>query len=181
MLNRVVLVGRLTRDPELRYTPNGIAVASITLAVNRPFSNQQGKNEADFINIVVWRKQAENVANYLHKGSLTGVDGRLQSRSYENNEGKKVFITEVVADSVQFLESKNAGNVGNTGENQAGGGDNYAPQNQGGYSNPNQQQNQNQQRQQNQQNQGRNNQSLANDPFANDGKPIDISDDDLPF
>jgi single-strand DNA-binding protein len=174
MLNRVVLVGRLTRDPELRYTPNGIAVASISLAVNRPFSNQQGNREADFFNVVVWRKQAENVANYLRKGSLTGVDGRLQSRSYENNEGKKVFITEVVADSVQFLESKNSSGSGENQGNQ-GGGDNYPPANQGGYPNKNQQQNQNQQ------NQGRNNQSLSDDPFASDGKPIDISDDDLPF
>ncbi len=164
MLNRVVLVGRLTKDPELRYTPNGIAVTSITLAVNRPFSNQQGNREADFINVVIWRKQAENVANYLRKGSLAGVDGRLQTRSYENNEGKRVFITEIVADSVQFLESKGSNN---SGGNQ-GGGDNYGPPNQGGYPNNNQ-------------NQGRNNQSFSDDPFASDGKPIDISDDDLPF
>jgi single-strand DNA-binding protein len=162
MLNRVVLVGRLTKDPDLRYTPNGIAVTSITLAVNRPFSNQQGNREADFINVVIWRKQAENVANYLRKGSLAGVDGRLQTRSYENNEGKKVFITEVVADSVQFLESKGSNN---SGGNQ-GGGNNYGPPNQGGYPN---------------QNQGRSNQSFSDDPFASDGKPIDISDDDLPF
>lgn len=169
MLNRVVLVGRLTRDPELRYTPNGIAVASISLAVNRPFSNQQGNREADFFNVVVWRKQAENVANYLRKGSLTGVDGRLQSRSYENNEGKKVFITEVVADSVQFLEPKGSSSTSK------GSGD-YGSPNSGGNSNQNQQQNY----QQNQ-NQGRNNQNSADDPFANDSKPIDISDDDLPF
>ncbi|QOY37370.1 single-stranded DNA-binding protein [Anaerobacillus isosaccharinicus] len=163
MLNRVVLVGRLTRDPELKYTPNGIAVASITLAVNRPFSNQQGNREADFINVVIWRKQAENVANYLRKGSLAGVDGRLQTRNYENNEGKKVFITEVVADSVQFLETKGSNN---SGGNQ-GGGDYYGSPNQGGNNNN--------------QNQGRSNQSFSDDPFASDGKPIDISDDDLPF
>lgn len=82
MINRVVLVGRLTKDPELRYTANGVAVTSFTLAVNRPFSNQQGEREADFINIVVWRKQAENVANFLNKGSLAGVDGRIQTRNY---------------------------------------------------------------------------------------------------
>ncbi|ALA55038.1 single-stranded DNA-binding protein [Shouchella clausii] len=104
MLNRVVLVGRLTRDPEMRYTPNGVAVANFTLAVNRPFTNQQGEREADFINCVVWRKPAENVSTYLQKGSLAGVDGRVQTRSYENNEGKRVFVTEVVAESVQFLE-----------------------------------------------------------------------------
>ena len=106
MLNAVSLVGRLTKEPELKYTPNGIAVASITLAVNRPFSNQQGNREADFINIVIWRKQAENVANYLRKGSLVGVEGRLQSRSYEGNDGKKVYVTEVVAENVSFLEKK---------------------------------------------------------------------------
>ena len=114
MLNRVVLVGRLTRDPELRYTPNGVAVASFTLAVNRTFTNQHGEREADFINIVVWRRQAENVANYLKKGSLAGVDGRLQSRSYENNQGQRVFVTEVVADSVQFLEPKNSNTGGSS-------------------------------------------------------------------
>ncbi|WNF36442.1 single-stranded DNA-binding protein [Bacillaceae bacterium IKA-2] len=117
MLNRVVLVGRLVRDPELRYTPNGIAVGSFTLAVNRPFSSSDGNKEADFLNIIVWRKQAENVANFLRKGSLTGVDGRLQSRSYENNEGKKVFVVEVVADSVQFLEPKSSQSRGDNQQN----------------------------------------------------------------
>jgi len=108
LLNRVVLVGRLTRDPELRYTPNGVAVANFTLAVNRPFSNQQGERDADFINCVVWRKPAENVANFLKKGSLAGVDGRVQTRSYDNNEGRRVFVTEIVAESVQFLEPKSS-------------------------------------------------------------------------
>lgn len=109
MLNRTVLVGRLTRDPDLRYTPNGVAVANFTVAVNRPFSNQEGKQEADFINCVVWRKQAENLANYMSKGSQIGVDGRLQSRTYDDKDGKTVFVTEVVADSVQFLEPKSNG------------------------------------------------------------------------
>lgn len=158
MLNRVVLVGRLTKDPDLRYTPNGIAVANFTIAVNRPFSNQQGEREADFINCVVWRKQAENLANYMKKGNQIGVDGRLQSRTFEGKDGKTVFVTEVVADSVQFLEPKNS--TQNRG-------------NQGSYS-PGYQQNQNQSQNQNQ------NQNQAN-PFANDGEPIDISDDDLPF
>lgn len=116
MMNRVVLVGRLTRDPEMRFTPNGVAVTNFTIAVNRPFTNQNGEREADFINCVVWRKPAENVANFLKKGSLAGVDGRLQSRSYDNNEGKRVFITELVAESVQFLEPKNNNN-GNGGSN----------------------------------------------------------------
>jgi single-strand DNA-binding protein len=113
MLNRVVLVGRLTKDPELKYTPNGVAVANFTLAVNRPFSNQQGEKEADFINVVLWRKPAENVANFLKKGSLAGVDGRLQTRSYENNQGQRVYITEVMAESVQFLEPKGGGQQNN--------------------------------------------------------------------
>ena len=106
MLNRVVLVGRLTKDPEYRTTPSGVSVATFTLAVNRTFTNAQGEREADFINCVVFRRQADNVNNYLSKGSLAGVDGRLQSRNYENQEGRRVFVTEVVCDSVQFLEPK---------------------------------------------------------------------------
>jgi|SRR5690606_10381514 len=105
MLNRVVLVGRLTKDIELRYTPNGIAVANFTLAVNRPFK-QDGEQLADFINVQVWRKPAENAANYLKKGSLCGVDGRIQTRNYEGTDGKRVYITEVVAESVQFMDSR---------------------------------------------------------------------------
>lgn len=108
MLNRVVLVGRLTKDPEFRTTQSGVDVATFTLAVNHNFKNKNGEQQADFINCVVFRKQAENVNNYLNKGSLAGVDGRLQSRSYENKEGQRVFVTEVVCDSVQFLEPKNA-------------------------------------------------------------------------
>lgn len=143
MLNRVVLVGRLTKDPDLRYTPSGVAVATFTLAVNRTFTNQSGEREADYINCVIWRKQAENVANFLKKGSLAGVDGRLQSRSYEDQSGKRVYVTEIVAESVQFLEPRGQGNNQN--------------------SNP------------------ENNTQPDSDPFANDGKPINISDDDLPF
>lgn len=105
MLNRVILIGRLTKDPELRYTPNGVAVATFTLAVDRNYSNQQGQREADFIPIVTWRGLAENVANYLKKGRLAAVEGRIQTRNYENNEGKRVYITEVIADNVRFLES----------------------------------------------------------------------------
>lgn len=104
MLNRVVLIGRLTRDPELRYTASGIAVTTFTLAVDRPYTNQQGEREADFINIVTWRNLAEHCANYLKKGLLTAVEGRLQTRYYENNEGKRIYVTEVVADNVRFLE-----------------------------------------------------------------------------
>jgi len=105
MLNQVVLIGRLTRDPELRYTPgNGVPVATFTLAVDRPFANQQGEREADFVNIVTWRKLAENCANYLQKGSLAAVTGRLQIRSYEDSQGIKRKVAEVVADNVRFLD-----------------------------------------------------------------------------
>lgn len=120
MLNRVVLVGRLTKDPEFRTTPNGVSVATFTLAVNRTFTNAQEEREADFINCVTFRKQADNVNNYLSKGSLVGVDGRVQSRSYENQEGKRVFVTEVVCDSVQFLEPKNNNQSNNQPQQQNG-------------------------------------------------------------
>ena len=120
MLNRVVLVGRLTKDPEFRTTPSGVEVSTFTLAVNRTFTNAQGEREADFINVVVFRKQAKNVNDYLSKGSLAGVDGRVQSRNYENNEGRRVFVTEVVADSVQFLEPKNSNQQNNQPQQQRG-------------------------------------------------------------
>ena len=151
MINRVVLVGRLTKDPEFRITPNGVSVTTFTLAVNRTFTNAQGEREADFINVVVFRKQAENVNNYLSKGNLAGVDGRLQSRSYDNKEGKRVFVTEVVADSVQFLEPKGNNNQ-NVSQGQQRGNNNQQTSN---VSNDN--------------------------PFANANGPIDITDSDLPF
>jgi len=113
LLNRVLLVGRLTKDPELRYTPSGVATATFTLAVNRTFTNQSGEREADFINVVVWRRPAENVANFLKKGSLAGVDGRLQTRNYEGQDGKRIYVTEVVAESVQFLEPKSNNQANN--------------------------------------------------------------------
>ncbi|WP_077952683.1 single-stranded DNA-binding protein, partial [Listeria monocytogenes] len=131
MMNRVILVGRLTKDPDLRYTPAGAAVATFTLAVNRTFTNQQGEREADFINCVVWRKPAENVANFLKKGSMAGVDGRVQTRNYEGNDGKRVYVTEIVAESVQFLEPKqNAveGSTPNNNQNEA----NYSNNNKNG-------------------------------------------------
>lgn len=107
-MNRSLIVGRLTKDPDLRYTQNGHAVANFTVAVNRPFKNESGENEADFINCVTWRKQAENLANYMSKGSQVGVDGRIQTRTYDAQDGKKVFVTEILAESIQFLESKNS-------------------------------------------------------------------------
>lgn len=137
MLNRVVLIGRLTKDPELRYTPNGIAVTQFTLAVERPYKND-GEKEVDYIPVVTWRQSAEACANYLKKGRLTAVEGQIQVSNYDNNEGKRVYVTKVLADNVRFLESskenKEAGSQGN-----------------------------------------------KSDPFANDGKPLDLNDDDLPF
>ncbi|MBP1312287.1 single-strand DNA-binding protein [Paenibacillus sp. 1182] len=141
MLNRVILIGRLTKEPELRYTPSGVATCSFTLAVDRPFTSQGGEREADFLPIVTWRQLAETCANYLKKGRLTAVEGRVQVRNYENNEGKRVYVTEIVADNVRFLESNKNDSAG---RQQAG---------------------------------TKNN----NDPFSDDGKPIDIADEDLPF
>jgi len=174
LLNRVILIGRLTRDPELRYTPTGVAVTQFTLAVDRPFSNNQNEREADFIPVVTWRQLAETCANYLRKGRLAAVEGRIQVRNYDNNEGKKVYVTEVIADNVRFLESANRGEGGGQreefqggggGGSQGGGGNRYGGGNSYG-------------------NNGGGNRGGGNnnaDPFSDDGKPIDISDDDLPF
>lgn len=107
-MNKVVLVGRLTKDPELRFTPGaGTAVATCTLAVDRRFPSKDGQKEADFIPLVIWNKNAENVANYMSKGSLMGVSGRIQTRSYDAKDGSKRYITEVVVDEVQFLSKSN--------------------------------------------------------------------------
>lgn len=107
MINNVVLVGRMTRDAELHYTTQNLAVATFNLAVNRNFKNQSGEREADFINCVIWRQQAENLANWAKKGALIGITGRIQTRNYENQQGQRVYVTEVVADSFQLLESRN--------------------------------------------------------------------------
>ncbi|MDD9324343.1 single-stranded DNA-binding protein [Pediococcus acidilactici] len=113
MINRTVLIGRLTKDVELRHTAKGDAVASFTVAVNRQFTNSQGEREADFINCVMWRKAAENFAKYTQKGSLVGIEGRIQTRSYENQQGQRVYVTEVVADNFSLLDSKPKGNQQN--------------------------------------------------------------------
>ncbi len=104
MLNRIVLIGRLTRDPEMRYTPQGVPVASFSLAVDRPFANQQGERDTDFIDCVAWRKLGETVGNHLTKGRLVAVEGRLQVRSYEAQDGSKRRAAEVVCDAVRFLD-----------------------------------------------------------------------------
>lgn len=154
-INRVVLVGRLTKDPDLRYTPNGVAVANFTLAVNRPFSNQQGNKEADFINCVIWRKPAENLATYMNKGSMIGVDGRIQTRRFEDKDKKTVFVTEVLAGSVQFIESKN--------------------------SNSESFKNQTQNTPSNHKNDSGEHLNGFNSSFRTSGEAIDVTDDDLPF
>lgn len=171
MINSVVLVGRLTKDPELKYTQSGIASCRFTLAVNRNFKGQDGKQEADFINCVAWRKTAENTANFLKKGSLTGIEGRIQTSNFEGKDGNRVFMTEVVADSVQFLEPRNS-NSGNNSSNQSNGG------NQSGNTNTSNYQQDTQNRQETTYN-GANGQ--AGDPFSTQDGPIEVSDDDLPF
>ncbi|MEK4231216.1 single-stranded DNA-binding protein [Solibacillus sp. FSL H8-0538] len=191
MINRVVLVGRLTKDPELRYTPSGVPMARFTIAVNRTFSNQQGEREADFIGCIAWRKQAENLANFMKKGSLIGVEGRIQTGSYEGQDGKRVYTTDVIADAVQFLESR--GTASNTSQptsnQQYGGQQNYGGGQPAYNSQPNQQfgggapaqdsygSYQQNQPPQNQQNYTR----VDEDPFANSKGPIEVSEDDLPF
>ena len=156
MINNVVLVGRMTRDAELRYTPSNVAVATFTLAVNRTFKSQNGEREADFINVVMWRQQAENLANWAKKGSLIGVTGRIQTRSYDNQQGQRVYVTEVVAESFQMLESRSV-REGQTGGGHSAPSSNYsAPTN----SVPDF--------------------SRDENPFGATN-PLDISDDDLPF
>lgn len=108
MINNTVLVGRLTKDVDLRYTPSNVAVATFTLAVNRHFKNENGEREADFINCVMWRQQAESLANWAKKGALIGITGRIQTRSYDNQQGQRVYVTEVVAEQFQLLESRNS-------------------------------------------------------------------------
>lgn len=199
MINRTILVGRLTRDPELRYTNGGAAVATFTIAVNRQFTNQNGEREADFISCVIWRKAAENFANFTHKGSLVGIDGRIQTRNYENQQGVRVYVTEVVVENFSLLESRSeserhqSANGGSGNNNYNNGNSNY--NNNNGYSN----QGQNEAPQQSSANSNNpfgnsnagnassaapsssaNNNNQA-DPFANNGDQIDISDDDLPF
>lgn len=158
-MNKVFLIGRLTRDPELRYTGNNTAVASFSIAVNRNFTNQSGEREADFINVVVWRKQAENVKNYLTQGSQVAIDGRIQTRSYDDSEGKKRYVTEVVADNVEFLGSKNSNSQSNnttSSENME-----PTPYDFGGNE--------------------QTTTAVDSNPFADFGSSIEISDDELPF
>ena len=165
MINNVVLVGRMTRDAELRYTPSNQAVATFTLAVNRNFKNQNGEREADFINCVIWRQQAENLANWAKKGALIGVTGRIQTRNYDNQQGQRVYVTEVIADSFQILESR-ATREGSSGSYQSNSFDQGFNSQPSGFQLPSQSQTPNF--------------SRDESPFGN-SSPMDISDDDLPF
>jgi single-strand DNA-binding protein len=154
MINNVTLVGRLTKDPDLRYTSNGTGVASFTLAVNRNFTNQTGEREADFINCVIWRKPAETLAKYARKGTLLGVTGRIQTRSYDNQQGQRVYVTEVVADNFQLLESRATSEQRKQNDAHADNRNNYNQSVSEG---------------------------LPNDSDMPANSSIDISDDDLPF
>lgn len=164
MLNRAILTGRLTRDPELRYTTSGTAVVQATIAVDRQFKNQQGEREADFINLVIWRKAAENFANFTHKGSLVGIDGRIQTRTYENKQGQRVYVTEINVDSFSLLEPRQ--------DNNQQPNNNYSsqvPNNNATSNSPRQNQN------------AQSNYGNQNNDFGNGGQSIDLADDELPF
>lgn len=152
--NNTTLIGRLVRDPELKYTQSGEAVVKFTLAVNRDFKNKQGEYDADFINCIAWRKQAENLANFKRKGDEIAIQGRIQTGSYEGQDGKRVYTTDVVAESIKFLGS---------GQQRSDQSDHAGPQ---------------QQYTQNKQSEYR--QPIADDPFARPGN-VDVDDSDLPF
>lgn len=157
MINNVVLVGRITADPELRYSASGVAVSTFRLAVNRNFTSADGTREADFINCVIWRKSAETLANYARKGTLLGVTGRIQTRNYENQQGQHVYVTEVVAENFQLLESRSASDQRQSNNASTNSSGNYDQSNKNSVPDF-----------------GRD-----NDPFS--GSSIDIGDDDLPF
>ena len=158
MINRAVLTGRLTKDPELRTTQSGLSVAAFNLAVDRQYTNGKGERNTDFISCVIWRKAAENFCNFTSKGSLVGIDGRIQTRNYQDKDGQKVYVTEVVVDNFALLESKKDRQNNNIGS--------YANNNKGTYSKGNN---------------GANYDNNSQDPFNGSGDTVDITDDDLPF
>ena len=167
-MNKAILIGRLTRDPELRYTSSNRAVCQFTVAIDRPFTNQaSGQREADFINVVAWDKTGENVGKYMTKGRLIAVEGSIQTRNYENNEGRRVYVTEVIANNVQFLESRNAQNTNNNSINSMP----EPPMEKTPYDFAND----------NEKNETEQTMDTENDPFASFGEQIEISDNDLPF
>lgn len=176
-MNTVQLVGRLTREVELRFTAQGTAVGSFTIAVNRSFTNQQGEREADFINCVIWRKSAENLANFTRKGSLIGVEGRIQTRNYENKQGQRVYVTEVVVNNFHLLEPKSVTDQRPVDHNQGyATNSNYQSNQTAGPSTPTNQSNQNQSSFDFSPNFNFNDQDSFSASPRND-----ISEDDLPF
>ncbi|WP_283598242.1 single-stranded DNA-binding protein [Ligilactobacillus saerimneri] len=185
MINRVVLTGRLTKNPELKFTNSGLAVASFTVAVDRQYRNQAGEREADFINCVIWRKSAENFVNFTHKGSKVGIDGRLQTRNYENQQGQRVYVTEVVADTFSLLDSRqdNQGNsqqnYSNQGYQNQSGQQGYQNQGNQQYNNGYQGNNQGQYQGNQQGYQGGQQNTGYMQPDPAQGRPVE--DDDLPF
>ncbi|TWW13144.1 single-stranded DNA-binding protein [Dellaglioa algida] len=180
MINSTVLVGRLTRDLDLRYTASGAAVASFTLAVNRQFTNANGEREADFISCVAWRKAAENLANFTHKGSLIGITGNIQTRSYDNSAGTRIYVTEIVVGSFSLLESQKSQNHEQSDQrnNQSVQQNNQTNTD---LQNNTQQTSNNQNKRAPQQGNAAGGFNDSPDPFSNKGQEIDISDDDLPF
>ena len=167
-MNKAILIGRLTRDPELRYTSSNRAVCQFTVAIDRPFTNQAtGQREADFINVVAWDKTGENVGKYMTKGRLIAVEGRIQTRNYDNNEGRKVYVTEVIASNVQFLESRNT-QTNNSSFNAMP----EPPMEKTPYDFANNEQ---------QEISPQETMDTEKDPFESFGEQIEISDNDLPF
>ena len=169
-MNKVFLIGRLTRDPELRYTGNNTAVASFTIAVNRTYTNQAGEREADFIPVVVWRRQAESVKNYLSQGSQVAVEGRIQVRNYDDQNGQRRYVTEVIADSVEFIGSKR--------DNQSSGTSNYSNQPSPVQSNQPAEPTPYDFKDEPSSNSGT---DISSNPFADFGASIEIDDNELPF
>lgn len=157
-MNKAFLIGRLTRDPELRYSSSNAAIVNFSIAIDRQYTNNQGQRETDFINIVAFQKQAENIKKYVFKGSLVAVDGRIQTRNYEDKDGKRVYVTEVVADRVQFLDSKSASSNASAGVAE----DNVSPADF-------------------QNDVSANETNVSDDVFADFGSSIEISDDDIAF
>ena len=180
MINNTTLVGRLTKNPELKYTGSGIAVTNFTLAVERNFTNAQGERETDFINCVAWRGTAETLANFAVQGSLIGVTGSIQTRNYQNNEGRTIYITEVLTDNFQMLEPKS---VTDNRRNQAGGGQssNNYDNKQSNYSKSNQSQKSNDNKDKSNENPFADINFDKENPFESNDDVTDISDDDLPF
>lgn len=168
-MNKVILIGRLARDPELRTTPTNVSVATFSIAVSRPFTPQGGQPETDFINCVIWRRQAENLAKYCHKGSQIAVEGRIQTRNYTAQDGSKRYVTEVMCDNITFLGTKadNQGNSNSYPDNNYQTNNNFAPANEipvdnydsGTVATT----------------------DISEDPFKDFGEEITLSDDDLPF